>query len=72
MHRRVQLTRRPTLTVGTVEFIGHVNFAEGVWIGVELDRRVGKNDGSVDGHRYFVSSPNRGVFVRPEDISLVV
>ncbi|CAO0800528.1 unnamed protein product [Mucor circinelloides] len=72
MHRRVQLTRRPTLTVGTVEFIGHVNFADGIWIGVELDRRVGKNDGSVDGHRYFTSSPNRGVFVRPEDISLVV
>ncbi|KAK4521005.1 uncharacterized protein ATC70_006889 [Mucor velutinosus] len=72
MHRRVQLTRRPTLTVGTVEFIGHVEFADGIWIGVELDRRVGKNDGSVDGHRYFTSSPNRGVFVRPEDISLVV
>lgn len=91
MHKRVQLTRRPTLTVGTVEYIGHVNFADGVWIGVELDRRgifdrkhalililifrlnlVGKNDGSVDGHCYFISSPNRGVFVRPEDISLVV
>lgn len=39
MHKRVQLTRRPTLTVGTVEFIGHVEFADGVWIGVELDRR---------------------------------
>lgn len=91
LHRRVQLTRRPTLTVGTVEFIGHVNFAEGIWIGVELDRRgmytcslilqvaltkdypvVGKNDGSIDGHQYFRSSPNRGVFVRPEDISIVV
>ncbi|KAG1076870.1 hypothetical protein G6F42_025229 [Rhizopus arrhizus] len=34
----VQLTRRPPLTVGTVEFIGHVNFADGIWIGVELDR----------------------------------
>jgi hypothetical protein len=39
MHKRVQLTRRPTLTVGTVEYIGHVNFADGVWVGVELDRR---------------------------------
>lgn len=37
-----------------------------------LFNAVGKNDGSVDGHRYFTSSPNRGVFVRPEDISLVV
>lgn len=39
MNRRVQLTRRPVLTVGTVLFIGHVNFSEGIWIGVELDRR---------------------------------
>ncbi|KAI9483098.1 MAG: hypothetical protein EXX96DRAFT_476819 [Benjaminiella poitrasii] len=72
MHRRVQLIRRPALTVGTVAYVGHVNFAEGIWIGVELDRRVGKNDGSVDGYRYFASSPNRGVFVRPEDVALVV
>ncbi|KAI8375811.1 hypothetical protein BD560DRAFT_391990 [Blakeslea trispora] len=72
MHRRVQLARRPVPTVGTVVFIGHVNFAEGIWVGVELDRRVGKNDGSVDGHRYFTCSPNRGVFVRPEDVSIVV
>ncbi|GAA5809429.1 hypothetical protein MFLAVUS_002837 [Mucor flavus] len=72
LNRRVQLTRRPMLTVGTVLFVGHVDFADGIWIGVELDRRVGKNDGSVDGHRYFTSSPNRGVFVRPEDVSLVV
>ncbi|KAI8336857.1 hypothetical protein EDC96DRAFT_487712 [Choanephora cucurbitarum] len=72
MHRRVQLTRRPAPTVGTVMFVGHVSFAEGVWVGVELDRRVGKNDGSVDGIRYFTCSPNRGVFVRPEDVSIVV
>lgn len=39
INRRVQLTRRPVLTVGTVLFIGHVNFSEGIWIGVELDRR---------------------------------
>lgn len=71
MNKRVQLIRRPNLTVGTVLFIGHVDFADGIWIGVELDRRVGKNDGSVDGYRYFTSSPNRGVFVRPEDVALV-
>lgn len=39
LNRRVQLSRRPTLTVGTVMYVGHVNFADGVWIGVELDRR---------------------------------
>lgn len=39
LNRRVQLTRRPMLTVGTVLFVGHVDFADGIWIGVELDRR---------------------------------
>ncbi|KAG0184989.1 Dynactin subunit 1 [Apophysomyces sp. BC1034] len=70
--KRVQLTRRPILTVGTVVYVGHVGFADGIWIGVELDRRVGKNDGSVDGERYFSTSPNRGVFVRPEDVIAIV
>ncbi|KAI8388461.1 uncharacterized protein BYT42DRAFT_611500 [Radiomyces spectabilis] len=70
--KRVQLIRRPVLTVGTVAYIGHVVFAEGIWVGVELDRRVGKNDGSIDGHRYFKTSPNRGIFVRMEDVSVIV
>lgn len=37
--KRVQLTRRPVLTVGTVKYVGPVLFAEGTWVGVELDRR---------------------------------
>ncbi|CAO3639984.1 unnamed protein product [Cunninghamella blakesleeana] len=69
--KRVQLTRRPVLTVGTVKYVGPVLFAEGTWVGVELDRRVGKNDGSVDGERYFTTSPNRGVFVRSDDLKVM-
>ncbi|KAI8881786.1 hypothetical protein K501DRAFT_154028, partial [Backusella circina FSU 941] len=69
--RRVRLSRRAALTVGTVRFVGHVDFDDGLWIGIELDRRVGKNDGSVDGKCYFTCSPNRGIFVRSEDISLI-
>lgn len=37
--KRVQLNRRPVLTVGTVKYVGTVCFAEGIWVGVELDRR---------------------------------
>ncbi|KAI9304320.1 hypothetical protein BJ944DRAFT_163813 [Cunninghamella echinulata] len=69
--KRVQLNRRPVLTVGTVKYVGPVSFADGIWVGVELDRRVGKNDGSVDGERYFSTSPNRGVFVRSDDLKVM-
>ena len=32
------------------------------WAGVELDAALGKNDGSVDGKRYFQCSLNFGLF----------
>lgn len=32
---------------------------------------VGTNDGSIDGKRYFTTSPNRGVFVKPSDVVLL-
>ncbi|CAM0139926.1 unnamed protein product [Umbelopsis sp. WA50703] len=67
---RVRLLRRTDDTVGTIRFIGEVDFADGVWIGVELDRRVGKNDGSVDETRYFHTTANRGVFVKSEDLAV--
>ena len=33
--------------VGVVRYIGPAEFAKGVWAGIELDERLGKNDGSV-------------------------
>ncbi|KAI8078857.1 uncharacterized protein BX664DRAFT_270033 [Halteromyces radiatus] len=69
--RRVKLISRPVLTIGTVAFVGHVTFADGIWVGVELDRRVGKSDGSVDGQRYFTTTPSRGEFVRLDQVALI-
>lgn len=37
--------------VGTLRYIGTTEFANGEWVGVELDEPRGKNDGSVNGKR---------------------
>ncbi|KAF2730188.1 hypothetical protein EJ04DRAFT_515445 [Polyplosphaeria fusca] len=52
---------------GTVKFIGSVRGKKGVFAGVELSREYaprGKNDGDVDGTRYFTTSvPGSGIFL---------
>lgn len=50
---------------GTVRFVGETSFAPHFWAGLELDVPEGKNDGSVNGVRYFTCRPNHGLFVRP-------
>nr|XP_061806796.1 kinesin-like protein KIF13B [Nerophis lumbriciformis] len=54
---------------GTVRYIGPTDFAEGMWVGVELDVPAGKNDGSVGGKHYFHCNPGYGVLVRPDRVS---
>ncbi|KIH45129.1 CAP-Gly domain protein, partial [Ancylostoma duodenale] len=48
---------------GVVRFIGETEFAQGVWAGIELEQPLGKNDGSVQGKRYFTCKSPYGVFV---------
>ncbi|CAM9464632.1 unnamed protein product, partial [Phaeothamnion confervicola] len=55
---------------GTVRFFGRTYFSDGLWLGVELDTRAGRNDGMVQGHRYFHSPPNYGLFVRPGSVEV--
>ncbi|KAL4953704.1 dynein associated protein-domain-containing protein [Aspergillus filifer] len=56
----------------TVRYIGATSFADGEWIGVELNDDSGKNDGSVQGERYFECEPGFGMFVRPTVIATIV
>ncbi|KAM3551777.1 hypothetical protein MY1884_007552 [Beauveria asiatica] len=49
----------------TVRFAGQTSFQVGEWIGVELEDKTGKNDGSVQGQRYFDCPMGYGMFVKP-------
>ncbi|TEA17809.1 Cell polarity protein alp11 [Colletotrichum sidae] len=60
---------------GVVKYVGDVNEIPGglgPWIGLHLDEPVGKNDGSINGKRYWgeESALKHGVFVRPERVEV--
>lgn len=56
---------------GVVQFCGKTSFAPGIWLGIELDKPSGKNDGSVGGVRYFSCPPKHGVFAPPSRVQRV-
>eukprot|EP00397_Hematodinium_sp_SG-2012_P001224 GEMP01001225.1.p1 GENE.GEMP01001225.1~~GEMP01001225.1.p1 ORF type:complete len:1013 (+),score=166.81 GEMP01001225.1:176-3040(+) len=57
---------------GKVLFVGETEFSPGEWVGVELEKPRGKNDGSVDGVKYFTTKENYGVFVPGKSPALQV
>ncbi|XP_032357139.1 CAP-Gly domain-containing linker protein 4 isoform X2 [Etheostoma spectabile] len=56
---------------GVVKFYGKTSFAPGLWLGIELDKPSGKNDGSVGGVRYFSCPPKHGVFAPPSRVQRI-
>jgi tubulin-folding cofactor B len=60
------LPRRPAIIL----FVGEVHFKAGQWVGVRFDDRVGKNDGTLDGTRYFTCESGHGGFVIPKSVAL--
>lgn len=56
---------------GRIAFIGEVDYAEGIMIGVEMESLVGKNDGTVKGRRYFACKMGHGLMVRASELQLL-
>lgn len=67
---RVLVDGRP----GVVRYAGETEFCSGFWYGIELDKREGFNDGSVEGKRYFDLQDKRGnygIFAQLEDLTKI-
>ncbi|KAK0670915.1 dynein associated protein-domain-containing protein [Cercophora samala] len=65
--QKIQLSDGRT---GTIRYVGQTHFAVGEWVGVELDDGSGKNDGMVQGERYFECAMGYGMFVRPVTVTV--
>uniref|UniRef100_M4C0L7 CAP-Gly domain-containing protein n=2 Tax=Hyaloperonospora arabidopsidis (strain Emoy2) TaxID=559515 RepID=M4C0L7_HYAAE len=57
---------------GIVRFIGETDFASGQWVGIELERPEGKNNGELNGRVYFTCAPNHGLFVKHSMVRSIV
>ena len=44
---------------GTIAFIGETKFAKGEWIGIILDEKKGKNNGTIQGKEIVGSAPTK-------------
>ncbi|OLY82264.1 Tubulin-folding cofactor B [Smittium mucronatum] len=63
---QVKISDSGLLRRGSVRFLGNTEFASGLWVGIEYDEPLGKNNGSIDGVFYFKCPENYGSFVRPQ------
>lgn len=57
---------------GIVRFVGETDFASGEWVGIELERPEGKNNGELNGRVYFTCAPNHGLFVKKSMVRTVL
>ncbi|CAH0482655.1 unnamed protein product [Peronospora belbahrii] len=57
---------------GIVRFIGETEFASGEWVGIELEKPEGKNNGELNGRVYFTCEPNYGLFVKKSMVRSVL
>ncbi|XP_034015340.1 CAP-Gly domain-containing linker protein 4-like [Thalassophryne amazonica] len=69
LHVGMQVLLNSANEMAFIRYLGTADFAPGLWLGLELRRPIGKNDGSVGGRRYFTCHPGYGVLVRPSRIT---
>ncbi|ODV82157.1 uncharacterized protein CANTADRAFT_43445 [Suhomyces tanzawaensis NRRL Y-17324] len=58
---------------GIIRYVGKIETldqGESVWVGVEFDEPVGKNNGTIDGVRVFECRDKHGSFVRPKQVEV--
>ena len=54
---------------GIVRYIGPCELGEGMWVGVEFSKPIGKSDGKVNLRDYFKCKPNYAILVKPSKLS---
>lgn len=54
--------------VAIVKYIGEVEGKEGIWIGLELDKPLGKHNGTYESKKYFECSDYHGILYRQEKL----
>ncbi|RXG70438.1 Dynactin subunit 1 [Armadillidium vulgare] len=67
--QRVEVPSKDTF--GTIAFVGSTNFSSGKWIGVILDEKKGKNNGTVQGKSYFQCEEGFGTFLRQSQVIIL-
>lgn len=58
-------------SIGTIAFVGTHHIDTHPRIGIVLDSGIGRNDGSVKGHKYFECEKGHGILVVPYKVHLV-
>lgn len=58
---------------GLIKFLGKIDLldnGDNIWVGIEFDEPVGKNNGSINGVVFFTAKNKHGSFVKPKHVEV--